>query len=52
MFLQQILHCGHVQHLLRDDPLQLGILGFQGSKTLRIASFHTAVLLAPAIERR
>ena len=36
MFLQQLLHRRHVQHLIGDDPLEFGVLSLQLPEPLRI----------------
>lgn len=46
MFLQQILHRRHIQHLVCNDPLQLGVLGFQRPQTVGIASLHSRDIAA------
>ena len=54
MFLQKFLHRRHVQHLIGDDPLQLGVLGLQrreGVYAPRSAS-KPPYFLRQAVERR
>jgi hypothetical protein len=52
MFLEQVFHRGHVQHLVCNDPRQLGGLRFKRSQSRSVAGLDAAVLLAPAVERR
>ncbi len=47
---QEILHGGHVQHLICNDPFQLRVLCLKGLQSLRVTGFHAAVLLAPGIK--
>jgi hypothetical protein len=43
MFLQQFLHRRHVQHLIGDDPLQLGVLDLKLLEALGLTRFKAAV---------
>src|SRR6056297_1947781 len=51
VFCQQFLHRRHVQHLIRHDPLELGILDLQLPQPLGLGCIHATVLLPPGIER-
>src|SRR6056297_1642254 len=51
VFCQQFLHRRHVQHLIRHDPLELGILDLQLPQPLGLGCIHATVLLPPDIER-
>lgn len=52
IFLQQFLHRRHIQHLIGDDPLQLGVLDLKLLEALGLSRFEPAMLLVPRIECR
>jgi len=50
-FCQQFLHCRHVEHLLGQQLLQLGVLVFERLQPLGLGHRHAGILRLPSIER-
>src|SRR5205814_8123492 len=51
-FSEQVLQRGIVQHRVGQQPLQLGVFGFEAPQPSRLADLEPTVLALPIVERR